>query len=185
VGELYSEPGHPDQQDWIKWSTDTWLAKWRTDHSADITAEPHGFSGAFGKWALGSPSWNCRDDGDTTSCGTETVCDNRVLADKGEDTRQAYYVLEGLSGLHTYFTGTREAFETADIAAALAKDSWVGDFYRDKDVDDKAAAFWKDLAGAIAVVTGIAGAFAKEAGAVASALTGAAFGFVSNHVSAQ
>ena len=115
-----------------------------------------------GLWALGNPDWTCRDDGSDSNCDFDP-CDNRVLNDKGDEIREAYYVLESITRLHSYFTGLSEAFEVSAIFAALSKDSWATTFYKDKDV--KSVNILKEILNAVGAVIGIGSAFAGLAGA--------------------
>lgn len=77
---------------------------------------------------MGNPDWSCRDDGSASSCDLD-LCDNNVLNSRGDDIRSAYYALEGINRLHSYFTGISQAFETSAIATSLSKGSWSLTFY--------------------------------------------------------
>ena len=148
--------------DWVSNNLDSWLNDWWSAHQANITAGGSGFAGVWGLWALGNPDWTCRDDGSDSNCDFDP-CDNRVLNDKGDDIREAYYVLESITRLHSYFTGLSEAFEVSAIFAALSKDSWATTFYKDKDV--KSVNVLKEILNAVGAVIGIGSAFAGLAGA--------------------
>ncbi|KAL8935688.1 MAG: hypothetical protein Q9211_004572 [Gyalolechia sp. 1 TL-2023] len=94
-------------------------------------------------------------------------CDDDVLNGKGDDLRQAYYILESITRLHSYFQGLGEAFESASIASALTKDSWATTFYKDKDV--KSVKGLKNLLNGVATAVGVAAGFAGLAGGAISA----------------
>lgn len=89
------------------------------------------------------------------------------MNDKGGDIREAYYVLESITRLHSYFTGLSEAFEVSAIFAALSKDSWVTTFYKDKDV--KSVGILREILNAVSAIVGIGSAFAGLAGSGAGA----------------
>ena len=158
-------------QDWVSNNLDTWLNTWITTNQANITANEYGFAGAFGQWAQGDPDWSCRDDGSSSDCDFDP-CDNRVLNDKGDQVREAYYVLEAVNKLHSYFTGLSQAFEVSSIFAALSKDEWAETFYKDKD--DKSVTVLKEILNAVATVIGIGAAFAGLGGTAIAAAAGAA-----------
>lgn len=120
-----------------------------------------GFAGAFGQWSIGNPDWSCRDDGSSSDCDFDP-CDNRVLNGLGNDIRQAYYVIESVNRLHSYFSGLSQSFEVSAIASALSKDAWAMTFYRDKD--DKSAVVLKEVLNGMNMVVGIGAAFAGLAG---------------------
>ena len=90
----------------------------------------------------------------------------------GNGTRQAYYVIESVNRLHSYFTGLSQAFEVSAIASALSKDSWATTFYRDKD--DKSAVVLKEILNALNTVIGIGAAFAGLGGPAAGVIGGVA-----------
>ena len=166
--------------DWNKYNTDVWLDHWWRNSSSLVKTNPAGFTGIFGQWAIGNPDWSCRDDGSSSDCDFDP-CDNQVLNNIGNSTRQAYYVIESVNRLHTYFTGLSQSFEVSAIASALSKDSWATTFYRDKD--DKSALVLKEVLNAVNMVIGIGAAFAGLAGpaeglvgGVAGALFGGAVG---------
>ena len=88
--------------------------------------------------------------------------------------RYAYYVTEAINRLHSYFTGMSQAFETAAIGAALAKDSWATTFYKDKD--DKSVGPLREMMAAATIGVGLATAAAgllPPVGAAAAAAMGA------------
>ena len=166
--------------DWNYYNTDAWLDNWWQNSSSLVKANGAGFAGAFGQWAIGNPDWSCRDDGSSSDCDFDP-CDNRALNGMGNSTRQAYYVIESVNRLHTYFTGLSQSFEVSAIASALSKDSWATTFYRDKD--DKSAVVLKEVLNALNMVIGIGAAFAGLAGpaaglvgSVAGTLFGGAMG---------
>ena len=152
--------------DWINNNLDSWFNDWWNAHLSNITAGGSGFAGVWGLWAIGNPDWTCRDDGSDSNCDFDP-CDNRVLNDKGDDIREAYYVLESITRLHSYFTGLSEAFEVSAIFAALSKDSWATTFYKDKDV--KSVGILREILNAVSAVVGIGSAFAGLAGSGAGA----------------
>ena len=140
---------------------DSWLNTWVSTYASQIKANPDGFAGAFGAWAVGNPDFNCRDDGSTSDCDFNP-CNIVTLNNKGNEIRQAYYVMESLNRLHSYFMGLRQAFTVSSINAALSKDSWATTFYRDKD--DKSVTALKEVFAALSTVIGIGSAFAGLAG---------------------
>jgi hypothetical protein len=167
--------------DWQKNNIDKWLSGWVTNHSSDISSNSNGFAGAFGQWAIGNPDWSCRDDGSPSDCDLDP-CDNRVLNDKGNDIRAAYYVLESVNRLHSYFSGLSQAFEVSAIAAALSKDSWATTFYKDKD--DKSAVVLKEMLNLMSTIVGIGASFAGLAGGPVGAIGGAFSSIVGGAVGA-
>jgi len=167
--------------DWQKNNVDQWLSGWVTNHSSDISSNTNGFAGAFGQWAIGNPDWSCRDDGSPSDCDFD-LCDNRVLNDKGKDIRPAYYVLESVNRLHSYFNGLSQAFEVSAIAAALKKDSWATTFYKDKD--DKSAVVLKEMLNLMSTIVGVGASFAGLAGGGAGAAGGALSAIVGGAVGA-
>ncbi|KAL8973544.1 MAG: hypothetical protein Q9197_002207 [Variospora fuerteventurae] len=167
VAEFYRQKG----SDWDNNGLDGWLDVWWSSHSNDIAANSRGFAGAFGEWAIGNPDWSCRDDGSTDDCDFN-ACNNVVLNAKENETRQAYYTMESINRLHTYFTGLSQAFQTASIATALSKDSWAITFYKDKDV--KSVTALKEVLNAATAVVGVTAAFAGLASAGVGAAAGAA-----------
>ncbi|KAL8792158.1 MAG: hypothetical protein Q9195_005254 [Heterodermia aff. obscurata] len=152
--------------DWMNHNVDSWFNDWWNAHLSSITAGGSGFAGVWGLWAIGNPDWTCRDDGSDSNCDFDP-CDNRVLNDKGDDIREAYYVLESITRLHSYFTGLNEAFEVSAIFAALSKDSWATTFYKDKDV--KSVGILREILNAVGAIIGIGSAFAGLAGSGAGA----------------
>lgn len=152
--------------DWINNNLDSWFNDWWNAHLSNIMAGGSGFAGVWGLWAIGNPDWTCRDDGSDSNCDFDP-CDNRVLNDKGGDIREAYYVLESITRLHSYFTGLSEAFEVSAIFAALSKDSWATTFYKDKDV--KSVGILREILNAVSAIVGIGSAFAGLAGSGAGA----------------
>ena len=152
--------------DWINNNLDSWLNDWWNSHLSNITAGGSGFAGVWGLWALGNPDWTCQDDGSDSSCDFDP-CDNRVLNDKGDDIREAYYVLESITRLHSYFAGLSEAFEVSALFTALSKDSWATTFYKDKDV--KSVGILREILNAVSAIVGIGSAFAGLAGSGAGA----------------
>lgn len=166
VSEYYNQR----TDDWDTHKTGDWLDSWWSNQNDLISNNKAGFAGAFGQWAMGNPDWSCRDDGSDSDCDL-SLCDNRVLNDRGEDIRPTYYVLESVNRLHTYFTGLGEAFATAALGAALAKDSWATTFYKDKD--DKSVTALREVLNGVATIVGIGASFAGLAGPIAGALAGA------------
>lgn len=166
VSEYYNQR----TDDWDTYKTGDWLDNWWNNQSDLISDNKAGFAGAFGQWAMGNPDWTCRDDGSDSDCDL-SLCDNRVLNDRGDDIRATYYILESVNRLHTYFTGLGEAFTTAALGAALAKDSWATTFYKDKD--DKSVTALREVLNAVTTIVGIGASFAGLAGPIAGALAGA------------
>ncbi|KAL8680669.1 MAG: hypothetical protein Q9186_003154 [Xanthomendoza sp. 1 TL-2023] len=166
VAEFYGQKA----SDWDANGMDDWLNKWWSNHTTLMSSNSKGFAGAFGQWAMGNPDWSCRDDGSSSVCDLNP-CDDRVLNDKGVEIRQAYYTLEAVNRLHSYFVGLGQAFQVASIGAALSKDSWATTFYKDKDV--KSVTVLREVLNAITSVIGIGAAFGGLAGPGAAAATGA------------
>ncbi|KAI1373492.1 hypothetical protein F4677DRAFT_217379 [Hypoxylon crocopeplum] len=160
-------------KDWQSHNTDQWLSQWFSNHKSDIQSNSNGFAGAFGKWAIGNPDWSCRDDGSASSCDLDP-CDNRVLNGRGRDIRPAYYTLEGINRLHSYFTGISEAFEVSAIASALSKESWSTTFYNPKS-NDKTISTLREVLNTLTTVIGIGASFAGlgEGMALVGAIGGA------------
>lgn len=156
--------------DWNTYKTGDWLNNWWNSHSGLMGNNTGGFAGAFGQWAMGNPDWSCRDDGSDSDCDL-SLCDNRVLNNRGQDIRNTYYVLESVNRLHTYFIGIGEAFTTAALGAALSKDSWATTFYTDKD--DKSVTALKEVLTAVSTIVGIGASFAGLAGPITGAVAGA------------
>lgn len=171
VSQFYGQT----EADWQTYNTDSWLSTWVSNHTSDIQANSQGFAGAFGQWAIGNPDWSCRDDGSPSDCDLDP-CDNRVLNDKGNDIRPAYYVAESVNRLHSYFIGLSQSFEVSAIAAALSKDSWALTFYKDKD--DKSATVLKEILNLVATIVGIGASFAGLIDPVVGAMAGAASAMV-------
>lgn len=117
-----------------------------------IAANANGFTGAFATWAVGNPDFSCRDDGSPTDCDFNP-CNIPVLNAKGVDVRPAYYVMESLARIHTYFAGLREAFTVGAIGAALSKDQWAETFYIDKD--DKSIVALREVLNVMTMIVGI------------------------------
>ncbi|KAI4281480.1 MAG: hypothetical protein L6R38_003650 [Xanthoria sp. 2 TBL-2021] len=155
--------------DWDANDMDGWLNRWWSNHTASMFANSKGFAGAFGEWAMGNPDWSCRDDGSSCACDFKP-CDDRVINDKENDTRQAYYTIESANRLHSYFTGLGQSFQVASIGAALSKDSWATTFYRDKDV--KSVTVLGEVLNALTSVIGIGAAFGGLGGAGVAAASG-------------
>ncbi|KAJ6083840.1 hypothetical protein N7467_007975 [Penicillium canescens] len=156
--------------DWDTYKTGDWLNTWWDNNGGLMSNSSAGFAGAFGQWAMGNPDWSCRDDGSDSDCDLQ-LCDNRVLNDRGDDIRSAYYVLESVNRLHTYFTGIGEAFTTTALGAALSKDSWATTFYKDKD--DKSVGALKQVLTLVTTIVGVGASFAGLGGAAAGAIAGA------------
>jgi hypothetical protein len=167
--------------DWDTYKTGDWINNWWNNNSDLISKGSAGFAGAFGQWAMGNPDWSCRDDGSDSDCDLQ-LCDNRVLNDRGDDIRPAYYVLESVNRLHTYFTGIGEAFTTTALGAALSKDSWATTFYKDKD--DKSVTSLKEVLGLVTTIIGVGAAFAGLGPAAGAAVAGAGNALVNGGVNA-
>ncbi|KAJ5143048.1 uncharacterized protein N7515_001835 [Penicillium bovifimosum] len=177
VSQYYNQ----QQSDWDKYNTGDWLNNWWNNNTDLVSGNSGGFAGAFGQWAMGNPDWTCRDDGSDSDCDLQ-LCDNRVLNDRGDDIRPAYYVLESTNRLHSYFSGIGESFTTTALGAALSKDSWATTFYTDKD--DKSVTALKEVLTLVTTVVGIGAAFAGLGPAVAGALAGAGSALTSGSVTA-
>ncbi|KAI0829154.1 hypothetical protein F5Y06DRAFT_290880 [Hypoxylon sp. FL0890] len=168
VSQFYN----PKPSDWQNNNVDQWLANWMKDHGSDISSSTHGFAGAFGNWAMGNPDFSCRIDGSEGSSCDIQPCDNRVLNNLGDNIRPAYYVLEAIQGLHTYFMGFKDSFEESSIGTAFMKESFSTTFYQAKNSDRRIMAY-REIINAITAVIGIA---VTVATAGAAAPVGAAGG---------
>ena len=166
AGEFFNQKS----SDWNNNGLDAWLDNWITRRTAEIEGNPYGFVGAFGRWAIGNPNWSCRDEGSEDDCDFNP-CGNAILNGKRNETRQAYYVMESVNRLHTYFNGLNQAFSSASIVAALSKDSWATTFYKDKDV--KSVTALRQVLNAVTAVVGAGAAFAGLGGPIAGAGAGA------------
>lgn len=171
VSQFYGQSAN----DWQNYNTDQWLSSWISNHSSDISQNSNGFAGAFGQWAIGNPDWSCRDDGSASSCDLD-ICDNNVINQRGGDIRPAYYVLEAVNRLHSYFTGISQSFEVSAIAAALSKEKWSETFYKPKN-SDKTISTLREVLNAVTTVIGIGASFAGLGEGMA--LTGAIGGAMS------
>ncbi|KAJ5543082.1 hypothetical protein N7535_005511 [Penicillium sp. DV-2018c] len=178
VSQYYNQ----QTSDWDDNDTGGWLNGWWNNNTDLISKNSAGFAGAFGQWAMGNPDWTCRDDGSDSDCDL-SLCDNRVLNDRGNDIRPAYYVLESVNRLHSYFSGIGESFTTTALGAALSKDQWATTFYTDKD--DKSVTALKEVLVLASTVVGIGAAFAGLGPAVAGALAGAGGALTSGAVGAS
>ncbi|EMR65549.1 hypothetical protein MGN70_012825 [Eutypa lata] len=167
VSEFYGQTA----DDWQSYGTDQWLSDWFSNNSDEISSNSNGFAGAFGEWAIGNPDWSCRDDGSASSCDLD-LCDNNVLNNRGDDIRSAYYVLEGINRLHSYFAGISQAFETSAIATSLSKESWSLTFYEAKD-DSSAINTLKEVLTLTTTVIAVGAAFAGLGPAAPAAFAGA------------
>jgi hypothetical protein len=168
-------------EDWDTYSTGDWLNNWWNSNGDLMSANSGGFAGAFGQWAMGNPDWTCRDDGSNSDCDLQ-LCDNRVLNDRGDDIRPAYYVLESINRLHSYFHGIGESFTTTALGAALSKDQWATTFYKDKD--DKSVTPLREMLNLVTTIVGIGASFAGLGPAVAGVVAGAGSALTSGAVSA-
>ncbi|KAH8433965.1 uncharacterized protein LDX57_011601 [Aspergillus melleus] len=177
VQEFYNQ----NQGDWDTYNTTDWLNSWWDGNTDQVSSNTAGFAGAFGQWAMGNPDWSCSDSGSDTDCDLN-LCDNRVLNDKGNDIRPAYYVLESVNRLHTYFTGLGEAFTTTALGAALSKDEWALTFYKDKDA--KSVTALKEALNAVTTIVGIGATFAGLGPAVGGAVAGAGSALLSGGIAA-
>ncbi|PLB55528.1 hypothetical protein P170DRAFT_443287 [Aspergillus steynii IBT 23096] len=177
VQEFYNQ----NQGDWDTYNTTDWLNSWWDGHTDQVSSNTAGFAGAFGQWAMGNPDWSCSDSGSNTDCDLN-LCDNRVLNDKGDDIRPAYYVLESVNRLHTYFTGLGEAFTTTALGAALSKDEWALTFYKDKDA--KSVTALKEALNAVTTIVDIGATFAGLGPAVGGAVAGAGSALLSGGIAA-
>ena len=167
VSEFYGQTA----DDWQSYGTDQWLSDWFSNNSDEISSNSNGFAGAFGEWAIGNPDWSCRDDGSASSCDLD-LCDNNVLNNRGDDIRSAYYVLEGINRLHSYFAGISQAFEASAIATSLSKESWSLTFYEAKD-DSSAINTLKEVLTLTTTVIAVGAAFAGLGPAAPAAFAGA------------
>lgn len=147
---------------------DAWLNEWWTQNTTEISSS--GFASAFGDWAVGNPDFNCQDDGSNSDCDFDP-CGIATL-NGNPDVRQAYYVMESLNRLHTYFTGLGQAFTTSAIAAALSKDSWAETFYTDPDV--KSVSVLREILNVLTVIVGIGAALAGLGAGVVGVIGSAA-----------
>lgn len=105
---------------WDAKNMDPWLDNRWSQKVSETTANSYGFAGAFDNWAVGNPDFNCQDDGSNSDCHSNPC--NIVALVANPDVREAYYVIESLNRLHTYFTSLSQAFITSALAAALSED---------------------------------------------------------------
>lgn len=82
--------------------------------------------------------------------------DNRALNSLGDDIRPAYYVLESINRLHSYFMGMSQSFSTSSIGASLKKESWSTSFYQPKN-NDKTISTMREILNAVTAVTAVVG----------------------------
>ncbi|KAI1141355.1 hypothetical protein F5Y05DRAFT_409909 [Hypoxylon sp. FL0543] len=167
VAQFYN----PTPSDWQKNNVDQWFSAWMTNHSSDISSATHGFTGAFGNYAIGDPDFSCHIDGSEGHSCTVVACDNRVLNDLGDNIRPAYYVLEAIQGLTTYFQGFKDAMFQSAIVAAFEKEYWTTMFYQPKSNDERIM-IWREIINAgiaiIGIITAVASAGAAAAGVAAA-----------------
>ena len=112
---------------------------------------------------MGNPDFSCRDDGSPDDCDFNP-CAIPILNAKGDDVRPAYYIMESLVRIHTYFTGLREAFTVSAIGAALSKDGWAETFYTDKD--DKSVIALREVFNSLTMIIGLVSALSGLGGLV-------------------
>ncbi|KAL7622200.1 hypothetical protein AAE478_007703 [Parahypoxylon ruwenzoriense] len=105
-----------------------------------------------------NPDWSYRDDGSSSSYDLD-LCDNRVINGRGNDIRQAYYMLEGVNRLHAYFMGLAQSFEVSAVASSLSKESWFQTFYHPKN-NDKTISTLREFLNAITTALSIGASFA-------------------------
>ncbi|KAJ5360143.1 hypothetical protein N7517_009334 [Penicillium concentricum] len=152
---------------WNQANTDAWLEKWWTVNVDKRKSNVHGFAGAFGQYALGQPGWSCQNNGNDGNCDMP-VCDNPKLNSLGNNTEEAYYVLQALNNLHGFFVGLDESFNIPAIVAAMDNDEIVNNFWYDENNWDPT--LLKQLLNVLsALVAVVAGAFAAPALALAVA----------------
>ncbi|OQE12672.1 hypothetical protein PENVUL_c001G08432 [Penicillium vulpinum] len=123
---------NPSIEKWNQADTDNWLEKWWTVNAARRTSNAHGFAGAFGQYALGQPGWSCQNNGNDGNCEIP-VCDNPKLNALGNNTEEAYYVLQAINNLHGFFLGLDESFNIPAVVAALDNDEIVNNFWFDEN----------------------------------------------------
>lgn len=70
---------------------------------------------------MGNPDFNCQDDDGSSSDYGFDPC-NIVSLNTNPNVANAYYTMESLDRLHTYFIGLSQAFEVSAIATVLSKD---------------------------------------------------------------
>ncbi|KAJ5164897.1 uncharacterized protein N7500_006727 [Penicillium coprophilum] len=158
---------NPSVEKWNQANTDAWLDQWWTVNADKRTSNPHGFAGAFGMYALGQPGWSCQNNGNDGDCDMP-VCDNAKLNSLGNNTEQAYYVLQALNNLHGFFLGLDQSFDIPSVVTALTTDNIVGNFWFDEN--NWNPMILKQLLNLLsALVAIVAGAFAAPALALAVA----------------
>jgi hypothetical protein len=121
----------PTAANWTSAGTGAWLDSWWAQNQASFNKDG-GFASMFGEMYLGNPDWSCRDDGSADDCAVNP-CNQVVLNGAGEDLQPAYYVLESVSNLHSYFQGLSQSLQAAATDAALCNDNWAWTFYKDKN----------------------------------------------------
>ena len=115
-------------EEWNNRQTGQWLDGWWQANLPSFNATPGGFAATFGSQWLGNPDWTCRDDGSAGDCDLNP-CGVTALNQAGTNMAPAYYVLESVNRLHSYFNGMGTALQDSAIAAALMKDDWTTTFY--------------------------------------------------------
>lgn len=153
----------PTPKDWQGNDIDQKFQDWLGTHMRNNSER--NFESTWGEWALGNPEWSCSDDG-STSCQMPGCTDFLLTEKDDDDLRLAYYVTLSLIHLHSYYMGLAESFRDGGILAALSKDQWEIDFYKDPLKEDGLTKAKTGLGVAgivIAVLTTIAGALTKGA----------------------
>ncbi|KAJ5836344.1 hypothetical protein N7447_002370 [Penicillium robsamsonii] len=169
-GPIAKYTANPSIEKWNQANTDAWLDQWWTVNANNRTT--NGFANAFGQYALGQPGWSCQNNGNDGNCDIP-VCGNAQLNSLGNNTEEAYYVLQSLNNLHGFFVGLDESFNIPAIVAAMDNDEIVNNFWYDENNWDPT--ILKQLLNVLsAVVAVVAGAFAAPAlaAAVAAAVPG-------------
>jgi hypothetical protein len=171
---------NPSVDKWNQADTDAWLDKWWTVNAERRASNPHGFAGAFGQYALGQPGWSCQNNGNDGNCDIP-ICDNTKLNSLGNNTEEAYYVLQALNNIHGFFVGLEQSFNIPAVVAAMENDEIVSNFWYDENNWDgtllkqllnilsTVVAF---IAGALAAPVFTLGAFPAIAAASSALVTG-------------
>ncbi|KXG50192.1 uncharacterized protein PGRI_061590 [Penicillium griseofulvum] len=123
---------NPSVDKWNQADTDAWLDKWWTVNAERRASNPHGFAGAFGQYALGQPGWSCQNNGNDGNCDIP-ICDNTKLNSLGNNTEEAYYVLQALNNIHGFFVGLEQSFNIPAVVAAMENDEIVNNFWYDEN----------------------------------------------------
>ncbi|KAI9804196.1 MAG: hypothetical protein M1825_001598 [Sarcosagium campestre] len=171
---------YPTPEKWQASNTGPWLDTWWTQNSPRF-AQRKGFSSLFGASFLGNPGWTCQDDGSVDNCDLDP-CDQPKLNNAGKETEPAYYVLQSVRNLHSYFLGLKDSFQVGGIFASLQKDDWAYTYYKDKNDVDMGAT--NQLFSGLLSAVGVVASFAAPFGPSTNLLVGSASAIFAGAISA-